>query len=111
MARDSLCSAADSDALRKSCNTIDGTISLLASLSENNSLDGIWAIAGNLTSDDCDVVSGPGPSFAHSSISLLNSTLAAIHEDFILGSCVPVLKNASWAAGLGTAGATAAGCQ
>ncbi|KAH8124760.1 hypothetical protein LI328DRAFT_124850 [Trichoderma asperelloides] len=87
-------SAADADRLRKSCSTVNGTITLQASLSENISLDGVQTITGNLTDQDCVMVSVTGPSPANSSITLLSSTLTTIHGDLSLG-CIPALANVS----------------
>lgn len=84
-------SAADAEALRKSCSTVDGTITIQGSLSESISLDGVRVITGNLTGGGCDL----SPSPANSSINLLSSTLTTIQGDLSLG-CVPALTNISF---------------
>ncbi|EHK22941.1 uncharacterized protein TRIVIDRAFT_222198 [Trichoderma virens Gv29-8] len=80
-------SAADAEALRKGCSTVDGTVTLSAELNESISLDGVQIITGNLTSGDCNLVANRSSSA--SAISILSSTLTTIHGDLNLGSCVP----------------------
>lgn len=79
-------SAADAEALRKGCSTIDGTITIMASLNESISLEGVQIITGNLASENCSIAHDPSPN--GTAISIFSSTLTNIHGDFMGFDCI-----------------------
>ncbi|KAL7928423.1 hypothetical protein V8C35DRAFT_318251 [Trichoderma chlorosporum] len=78
--------AADADALRKSCSTVNGTVTLSLDSNEDISLDGIQVITGDFNTGNCSLSSYQSPK------SLGSSTLTSIQGDLMVGSCAPVVN-------------------